>query len=372
MVPSILKAKDGAKMASAVSQAVVLAGGMGTRLRPLTNNRPKPLLSILGEPCVEYTLRSLSSAGVDQVILTAGYRAEDMINKIGNGRQLGINMEYNIEKTPAGTAGAVKLLESKLHGTFLVASGDVLADVDLKALVEQHKRTGAVATMALTRVDKPEEFGIVGLNEEGRIARFKEKPKTEEVFSNLINAGIYVVEPEVLPLIPEGQMFDFSKNLFPKLLEKGLPIFGFPLSGLWKDIGRPSDLLEANILMAERRGKERTFPGMMTQGKIVAEAFEGGGARLEGPLYLGRGVSIGRGSQLTKCAVERGVRVGEEVRIENSLVMEESKISKRAAIKDSVIGHRCEIGPGVAVIGSTLGDEVRLLGPSSIEGQMLE
>ncbi len=359
-------------MASTVSQAVVLAGGMGTRLRPLTNNRPKPLLPVLGEPCVEYVLRSLASAGVDQVILTAGYRAEDMVNKIGSGRQLGINMEYNIERTPAGTAGAVKLLESKLHGTFVVASGDVLADVDLNSLVKRHKETGAVATMALTEVEKPEEFGIVGLNEEGRIVRFKEKPKTEEVFSHLVNAGIYVIEPEVLPLIPEGQMFDFSKNLFPKLMEKGMPIYGFTLSGLWKDIGRPSDLLEANIQMAERRGKEISLPGVAIKGKIVVESFEGRGALLEGPLYVGEGPIVGRNSHLSRCAVGRRVRLGEEVTVHNSLIMEGSYVSKGAVIEDSLVGQGCVIGPGVAVIGSTFGDGVRVEGPSSIEDQTLE
>lgn len=198
--------------------------------------RPKPLLPVLGRPCVEYVIEAMAEAGVEEVFLTCGYRAEDMVEALGSGDQFGVEIIMCFEDVPAGTAGAVKLLEDRLEDTFIVASGDVLADVDVRSLVDQHVRTGAMATMALTTVERPEEFGIVGLDDAGRIERFKEKPRTEEVFSNLINAGIYVLERDVLPEIPRGEMYDFSKQLFPKLLAAGQPLYG----AAWGAYGRTS------------------------------------------------------------------------------------------------------------------------------------
>jgi len=359
-------------MRSEAKQAVVLAGGMGTRLRPLTNTRPKPLLPILGRPCVEYVLRALGGAGVGEVYLTCGYRSADMMEALGDGSQYGVRMQYNIEETPAGTAGAVKLLESRLEGTFVVASGDVLADVDIAALVRQHKQRGAVATMALTTVDQPEEFGIVGLDENGRIVRFKEKPRTEEVFSNLINAGIYVLEPEVLSEIPSGKMYDFSRDLFPSLLEKRLPIYGSQLSGLWKDIGRPSDLLEANLKMADRKGGEVCVEGARIQGKIVATSFKADGTVIRGPAYIGENCSLGRSAVLSSCALGDYVQVWRNARVDHSLIMDGCVLGDGCMVRGSVLGEGCRIGPGVAVTDSTLGDGVSLEGPASLHGKTLE
>jgi mannose-1-phosphate guanylyltransferase len=240
--------------------AVILAGGEGTRLRPLTNTRPKPLLPVLGRPCVEYIIRSLADAGVGTAYLTCGYRSQDMVDALGDGRQFGLDMRFAFEDHPAGTAGAVKLLEGKLGDTVVVVSGDVLADVDIGSLVEVHRRKRAVATMALSTVDRPEEFGIVGLDDDGRIVRFKEKPRTEEVFSNLINAGIYVLERKAVENIPAEEKFDFSKQLFPKLLGMGEPLYGVPLSGLWKDIGTPGDPLEVNLRTAARGTRRPPVP----------------------------------------------------------------------------------------------------------------
>jgi mannose-1-phosphate guanylyltransferase len=352
--------------------AVILAGGEGTRLRPLTNNRPKPLLPILGKPCVEYVIRSLVDAEVGTAYLTCGYRSQDMVEQLGNGRQFGLDMRFAFEDHPAGTAGAVKLLEKELGSTIVVVSGDVLADVDLRSLVALHRKKGALATMALTTVDRPEEFGIVGLDDDGRIVRFKEKPKTEEVFSNLINAGIYVLEKRALRDIPEGEKYDFSKQLFPKLLERSEPLYGMPLSGLWKDIGRPRDLLDANLKMAERKGVPMEVPGASCSGKIVATSFRALGCSIEGPAYIGEGAVIGSGSRLASCAVGDRVVTGEGTVISDSFLMGGCSLGDGCVINGSLLGKGCRIGKGVELVQAVLGDGVVLDGPQKVEGRTVE
>jgi len=352
--------------------AVILAGGEGTRLRPLTSTRPKPLLPVLGRPCLEYVIRALVDANVRTAYLTCGYRSQDMVDALGSGRQFGIDLRFAFEDRPAGTAGAVKLLESKLSGTIVVVRGDVLADVDIRSLVEYHHRKGALATMALTTVEKPEEFGIVGLDDDGRIARFKEKPRTEEVFSNLINAGIYVLEARVLEDVPPGEKFDFSKQLFPKLLERSERLYGMPLTGLWKDIGRPRDLLEANIRMAARKGSEIDVEGARTCGPIVATRFRAYGCRIEGPAYVGEGASIGRGADLSGCAVGDRVDVGEETTIADSMLMDGCTVGKGSSLSGCVIGKECCIGDDVHLTNVLMGDRVHLDGPVEIRDRTLE
>lgn len=330
------------------------------------------MLPVLGRPCIEYAIRSLASAGIEQVFLACGYRSADIVDVLGDGKELGIEMIYAFEEEPAGTAGAVKLLEDRLEGTFVVASGDVLADVDVGQLIHLHQERKALATMALTEIDRPQEFGIVGLDDSRRIIRFKEKPAPQEVFSSLINAGIYVLESEVLALIPEGEKFDFSKNLFPLLLAADKPLYGSKLTGLWKDIGRPSDLLEANLEMAARRGKRIQVEGVSISGSVCATAFRADGAALEGPLYLGEGVEIGAGARLSSSAVGSGTVVGRGAKMKGSLLMDCCHIGDNCIVDSSLLGEGCRLGPGVALIDSVLGDGVNLEGPISLKGRTIE
>lgn len=352
--------------------AVILAGGEGTRLRPLTSTRPKPLLPILGRPCVEYVIRSLVDAEVDRAFLTCGYRSQDMVDHLGDGRQFGLDMRFAFEDHPAGTAGAVKLLEDELSGTVVVVSGDVLADVDIRSLVAMHRRKGALATMALTTVDRPEEFGIVGLDDDGRIVRFKEKPRTEEVFSNLINAGIYVLEKRALRDIPEGEKYDFSKQLFPKLLARSEPLYGMPISGLWKDIGRPRDLLDANLRMAESKGREIDVPGARCTGRIVATDFRAAGCEITGPAYIGKDAAIGSGASLSSCAIGDGVEVGGGTTIDDSFLMDGCTLGDGCVVRGSLLGKGCRIGRGATLTNAVLGDGIVLDASARVEGRTLE
>lgn len=350
-----------------VRQAVILAGGEGTRLRPLTNTRPKPLLPILGRPCIEHTILSMVRAGVEEVYLALGYRSEDVLKTLGDGANLGAKIIFAYEERPMGTAGAVKLLESCLEGTFLVGSGDTLTDADISDLVSLHQRSGAIATMGLTEVEHPEQFGIVGTSKEGRIERFLEKPKPEDVFSNVINAGTYVLEKEALSFIPSGQKYDFSKNLFPDLLGRGRPLFAGRLNGYWKDIGRPSDLFEANLVMADRHGEPTFLPGMTTEGNIVAEDVQGEGAEVIGPAYLGKGVRLEEGVSVRSSCLGRNVLISSGALVERSLLLDDCQVHPRARLRDCVLGQGCCIGPGVSLEGSVLGDGARVEGPSSLE-----
>ena len=359
-------------MTHGVTQAVVLVGGEGTRLRPLTNNRPKPLLPVLGRPCVEYTLRALGAAGVQKVYLACGFKSMEVVKALGDGKRLGLDLVFAFEEEPMGTAGAVKLLESKLPETFVVAMGDVLMDIDFEHLIRFHKVAGAEATIALTEVERPEQFGIVGLEENGRICRFKEKPKPEEVFSNLINAGVYVLQKDAFRYVPEDTKFDFSKNLFPKLMEEGKPLFGSRLRGMWHDIGRPIDLLLANQGMAERKGVERQIVGTETEGKVFGNRFFATGARLMGPVYLGDDVRVGERTLVLRSGVGQGSVIEGEVKLIDSLVLTNCRVRKGAHLEGSIVGDNCLIGEGVLLKDCVLGDNVNIKGPAKLEGKTLE
>lgn len=303
-------------------------GGKGTRLRPLTETAPKPMLPVLGRPCLEYVIRSLTDSGMREIILACGYRSDHITDFVGDGSDFGAHVTFAYEEEPAGTAGSVKLLEDRLDDSFVVASGDVLADVDLGDMVAADGG-GAAVTMALTRVDDPTQFGIVGLNDAGWVSRFKEKPRPEEVFSNLINAGIYVLDRDVLGLVPEGTVYDFSKDLFPEVLERGMGIRGHVLDGFWMDIGRPSDLLRANIDRAAALGG----PGS----NYVID-----------PSGLHR-VTMG------SSVLHTGVRA-DDCSIQRSLVMEDAVIGRGSVVIDSIVGRGAVVGEGCRLEGAVLAD----------------
>lgn len=351
---------------SKVRQAVIMAGGEGTRLRPLTNTCPKPLLPVLGRPCMEYVIRSLVKAGVEEIFIALGYRSEDVVRVLGDGSELDASILYAYEEVPMGTAGAVKLLEARLDDTFLVGSGDTLTDANLSQLIDFHFAKSAVATMALTEVEAPEQFGIVGTAVDGRIERFKEKPKPEEVFSRVINAGTYVMTRKALEMVPRATKYDFSKNLFPELLAKGMPLYAMPLSGYWKDIGRPHDLYLANIDMAARRGEPSFIKGAVTEGEVLDEGVIADGAEIVGPCFLGANTRL-EGSRVERSALNADSFAGEGAEIVRSLLLDHCHISASACITECILGRGCYVGPGVSLTGTVLGDGVRVEGPESLD-----
>src|SRR5215472_3870868 len=215
-----------------------MAGGEGTRLRPMTANQPKPLLPVVNKPIMEHVLRLLRKHSFDETIVTVQFLASMVRNYFGDGEESGMSLQYATEDTPLGTAGSVKNAEDALRdGPFLVISGDALTDIDLSDLVRFHKDNGALVTVALARVPDPLEFGIVIADEDGRIQRFLEKPTWGQVFSDTVNTGIYVMEPEVLRHVRAGEVTDWSADVFPALLDRGAPVYGWVADGYWEDVG---------------------------------------------------------------------------------------------------------------------------------------
>ena len=216
-------------------KAVILAGGLGTRLYPLTRTTAKCMLPVNGKPLLEHIIKYLVGYNFREIIVTLGKKHEQVSSYFGDGSRYNVSLQYSIERKTLGTAGSFKNAEKFLHGTTLVMQGDTLTNFDLEKIVVFHKKKRSLATIALTPVKDPTGYGVAVIDSEGRITRFKEKPK--EFFSNLVNSGIYVLEQEVLNYIPKNMMFDFSKNLFLKLLKKKLPLYGMNVNGYWFDIG---------------------------------------------------------------------------------------------------------------------------------------
>ncbi|MGI5965125.1 MAG: sugar phosphate nucleotidyltransferase [Candidatus Methanomethylophilaceae archaeon] len=324
-------------MSAEVRQAVIMVGGKGTRLRPLTENKPKPILSVLDKPCLMYLIESMVSAGIEEVILACGYKSELLTEAIGDGSDLGIEISYSYEDTLLGTGGAIKNVADRLDETFVAANGDVFADISVKEEIETHFVSGATVTVALTEIENPCEFGIVRMEKDGRISEFKEKPKPEEVFSNLINAGVYVVQKEILGRI-DTVPYDFSKDLLPMIVKEGVKVQGYRLKGLWRDVGRPSDLLKANQDVAKH---------------IDTEFKNAERTEITGPFYLG-GSSVITDSVSESSIVLKDCRVSSS-RLKNSLVMQKSIIDS-SVVSDSIIGEGCTVESGSEIRNSVLGD----------------
>ncbi len=342
-------------------KAVIMAGGEGTRLRPITENMAKPFVLIDGKPCIDHVISALARDGFSDILVTMYHKPRDIIEHLGSGERLGANITYSIEDTPLGTFGGVRKNAAFLEETFIVASGDVLADVDFRAIYDAHVERDAIATMALTTVENPTEYGIVGLDARGRIERFAEKPPKEEVFSNLINAGIYVLEPEVFGLYPPNRKVDFSRDLFPKLLDMGRSIYGRELSGLWIDIGRPADLIGAHLSMFVRR--------LGTSIHVSSGLMEG--VRMDGRCYLGKGTGIGRevvledayiyegctissGVRVSDSVLSRHVAVGRDSRITGSFVCDSVRIGKGVVLKNTVLGSGVSVGDGEELVDARI------------------
>jgi mannose-1-phosphate guanylyltransferase / phosphomannomutase len=344
-------------------KAVVMAGGEGTRLRPLTSNQPKPMVPIVGKPCMEHILELLQEHGFEDVIVTVAFLPQAIRSYFGDAEGLGLNVEYSVEESPLGTAGSVRLAGDKLDDTFLVISGDALCDIDLTELVESHREKGAAVTIGLKSVDNPLEFGIVVTDEEGRIERFLEKPSWGQVFSDTINTGIYVLEPEVLKHVPTDRPFDFSKELFPLLLEMGRPLYGHVCEGYWQDIGNLDQYRQANFDALDGRVSLK-IPGIRLRGNVwIGEGVEiddlGG---VEGPAFIGNYCRISPDATVGMHSVlGASVTLRERARIVRSVIDASTHIGRSALIEGAILGRSCDIRSHVHVQeGVAIGDEVSI------------
>ncbi len=350
-------------------KAVVMAGGEGTRLRPLTSNQPKPMVPIVGKPCMEHILELLKAHGVDDVIVTLAFMPQAIRGYFGDGESLGLAIEYSVEESPLGTAGSVRLASDKLDETFLVISGDALCDVDLTEIVKAHRKKEAAVTIGLKSVDNPLEFGIVVTDEEGRIERFLEKPSWSQVFSDTINTGIYVLEPEVLRHIPDDRPFDFSKELFPLLLEMGRPMYGHVFDGYWQDIGNLDQFRQANFDALDERVR-LNIPGIRLRGNIwLGEGVDVDDlASIEGPALLGNYCRIAPDASVGAHSVlSASVTLLERAHTERCVIDASTHLGHGARVEGAVVGRNCDIRAHVHIQeGAAIGDEVTLGAQSAV------
>ena len=336
-------------------KAVILAGGEGTRLRPLTLSTPKAVVPVVDRPFLRHQLDLLRTVGVKDVVLALAYRPDRVEAVFGDGRALGMKIHYAVEETPLGTGGAVKNAEGLLDGRTIVFNGDVLTDVDLREVVAAHEATRASATLVLAPVPNPAAYGLVETDGGGRVLRFIEKPDPAQITTDTINAGIYVLETPVLELIPPAVSHSIERAFFPALLARGDQVSAHIHRGYWIDIGTPAKYLQVHRDILSRR-----FPvdlqGQRTgEGWVHAGARLGAGATLEGAFYVGPGCEVSGGAQLGAGAV----------------LVQDVRLGTGARVRDSVLWAGCEIGADALVAGSLLGPGVRVGARASVVDAVL-
>jgi NDP-sugar pyrophosphorylase family protein len=343
-------------------KAVVMAGGKGTRLRPITYSIPKPVVPIAGKPCMLYLLDSYYNAGIRDVIVTTGYKFSSLITSIIENRHNDQAILFSVEREPAGTAGSVKMVSNFIDDTFIVGSGDILSDINISDILNFHRKNKAMITIVLTEVEDPGQFGIVEI-ENNKIVRFLEKPEKDKTFSHIASTGIYVMEPEVMDYI-KTIPYDFAKDLFPELMKKNIDIYGYMGKGIWLDTGRPNDLITANQIMVEKYGK--TYQEDFIKGKNIILNMAGlHDSKIE-KCYIGNGIKMGSEVCISNSAVYDNTVLENNVEVTNSLVMDNVVVKSNTKIKNSVIMKNCVIGEDSEIIDSIIAPDMDLRGKSRI------
>ena len=332
-------------------RAVILAGGEGTRLRPLTLTLPKPVVPVVDRPFLRHQLDLLAGAGVREVVFSLGYRPERVEAVFGDGSAFGVHIRYAVEDTPLGTGGAVRNAWDLLDDRTVVLNGDVLTDVDLGEVVARHDAARASATILLTPVPNPAAYGLVETEPGGRVLRFLEKPRPDEITTDTINAGIYVLETRVLDLMPAGVNYSIERGFFPALLARGDLVLGPVHRGYWIDIGTPEKYLQVHRDILNRRFRVPLDGEPRAEGFVHPTARVADGALLDGPFYVGPG-----------CEVEAGARLGPD-----AVLVADVRVRPGAGVRDSVLWRGVEAGPECEVQGSLIGPGVRL-GRASVVG----
>lgn len=327
-------------------KAVVMAGGFGTRLRPLTEKLPKPMAYVANRPMMEHVVRLLAREGISDLEVLLYFHPDKIMSYFGDGSPWGVRIHYSGAEADFGTAGAVKNAESRIDGTFLVISADIITDFDLSRAIDFHRERNAAATIVLTRVANPLQYGIVITEEDGRIVRFLEKPSWGEVFSDTINTGIYILEPEVLALIPPGKSFDFSKNLFPAMLARGDRLLGYVADGYWKDVGNLDEYL--NVHLDILAGKVR----IDFDGKKVGS----------GNVWIGENTRVDYTSDLRNVVLGRDCVVGAGVAAENAVLGDGCVVEDGAVIQSTVVWPRTKINKGVRLLENIIGSDCEIRG----------
>lgn len=333
-------------------EAVVLVGGTGTRLRPLTEVTPKPLLEAAGEPLVAHLVARLRGIGVQRVVLATSYRAELFRDRFGAGEHLGVELSYAVETEPLGTGGAIRHAAARLTlaGDVLVLNGDVLAGTDLLALLEEHRRAGADVTLVLTEVADPRAFGLVPTTPDGRVQAFLEKPAgTQEVPTHQVNAGCYVFTPAAIQEIPPRRVVSVERETFPALLRQGRLVIGRLDTGYWRDLGTPEQFAAGSADLVRGVVVSPLLSGRTGEALILPDAVVAADARLSGGTTIGRAAVVGPGAQVAGSVVFDGARIGAGALVSGSLVG-----------PGAVLGDGCRASGAVIGAGAVIGERVTL------------
>jgi mannose-1-phosphate guanylyltransferase len=362
-------------------QAVILAGGKGTRLRPVTSDLPKPLIPIANRPLISHQLRHLASSGVEDVTLALGYAAEQFEGIRDEATELGLRVRLLTEPKPLGTGGALRWCADQ--GAFddrplLWLNGDVVATPSIPGLLAMHEGQQALATIWLTSVRDVTEFGVLELAEDGRVVQFLEKPSPEDTDSHLINSGILMIDPGILQRIPAGRMFSFEQTLIPELVDEGAPLFGLFDGGYWLDTGRPRHYLDANRHVLEGRvdwwpegtlttdgiwegdGVKRDTFGVIQPAALGSGVIIESGAQLFGRVVLGDDVVVRANAKLEDCVVFSGAEICGDAEVFNSVICRDARIAERATIERSIVGARTTVGKRNVLRNTRLWNDVDL------------
>lgn len=339
-------------------QALILAGGKGTRLRPLTVYTPKPIVPFLNKPFLIYQMELLRRAGIEDITLSLSYQPDKIEHLLGSGAEFGVNLRYITEPSPMGTGGAYKFAAQNLRETTIVFNGDVLTDLKIEKVIEFHRAKKADATIVLAPVENLSAYGLVETDAENRVLRFLEKPTPETLAAlsvNTINAGVYILEPKVLDLIPEGKNYSFEYNVFPDLLAQEKAFYAYILDkNYWRDIGNPESYLQGHHDFLAGR-----ITGFETDKKTDAEIATA--AVIDAHSIIGNGCIIKPNAKIFNSVLGAGVHIEEHALIENSVVWSHTRISGSAEIRNAVIGRSCHIGRNVSIrAGAVLGDKTLL------------
>ena len=334
-------------------KAIILVGGEGTRLRPLTYSVVKPMVPVANRPFIEHVILKLAAHGINDIVLAMGYKPDSIFAYFKDGAGPGIKLTYSLEAKPLGTAGAVKNAGGHVEDTFFVLNGDTFSDIDYTEMLSLHRRSRARATIALSHVDDPTRFGVVETGEDGRVRAFIEKPPRDKVTSHWINAGVYILEPSVLDCIPDDQYFMFEKGVFPTMLEKGEAVFAYLSKAYWIDMGRPSQYHQLNndILRGLCSSPLHLVADIIIdQGCVVHPS-----ARISGPVVIGGNCTIGEDTIITgPVVIGRNCRIGKGAVIENSVLWDDIIIGAGASVIGSIIASGAKIDKNARLVDLTV------------------
>jgi len=345
-------------------KAILLAGGKGTRLRPLTIHTPKPIVPIFNRPFLHYQIDLLKQVPeIDEVILSLNYQPGRVEEVFGDGSDLGIKIRYVVEPAPLGTAGAIKYAGEHLTESVVVFNGDVLTQIDLAAVLRLHRERKARATIVLTPVENPSAYGLVESDAAGNVQRFLEKPKPDEITTNLINAGIYVLEPDTFDRIPSDVPWSIERSYFPSLIERGETFVAYAYDGYWIDIGTPEKYMQVHRDIMDGRYQSAPFLGLgPAHAHIASTARVDEGVSIEGPCFVDEGAVVKAGAHIGPYSViGRQCHIEEDAHVHGSILWQNTRVSSGALARDAIAGRQCHIGRNVTIgPGAVLGDKTAL------------